>query len=166
MPLLVFLRFVIPTTRGARSKNLLLAEVRGRTPKAGSRKPNSFPQRRHLHRRQRRLKSLVPHLQPRPIDRLLQILASQHPKRMRHARFLRRLPNPPRDFIHDHVIVRRIPAQQAAETNNGVIFFRQRQSPRRQRNLKRPRHPHDLDVILLALPNETARRKRSTAAAR
>ncbi len=106
-------------------------------------------QRRHLHRRQCRLKSLVSHLQSSAIDRLLQSLASQHPKRMRHARLLRGLPNPPRNLIDDDVVMRRIPAQQTTQTKDGDLLPRQSQHPRRHRNLERPRHPHNRNVFLL-----------------
>src|SRR5579863_493527 len=108
---------------------------------------DSFPQRRHFHRRQRRLKSLVPHLQSCPINRLLQVLAGQHAERMRHSRLLRRLPDPPRDFVDDHVIVRRISTQQTSQANDRVIFLSQSQRPSRQRNLKSPRHAHHVNVL-------------------
>jgi hypothetical protein len=69
---------------------------------------------------------------------------------MRNARLLRRLPNPARDFIHDHVIVRGTAAQQAPETNNRVILLSLRELPRRQRYLKRPRHAHYSDIFFLS----------------
>ncbi len=75
------------------------------------------------------------------------VLASKHAKRMRNPSLLRRLPNPPRHFVHDHVIMRRIAAQQTSETNDRVIFLSLRQLPRRQRNLKRPRHPHQINIF-------------------
>ncbi len=109
---------------------------------------DSCLQRRHLHRRQSRLESLVPHLQPSPIDRLLQRVASQHAKGMGNSSLLRRLPDPPRNFINDNVIMRRIPAQQTSDANQSVVLPSQSQSPSRRRNLKRPRHPHNVDVPL------------------
>ena len=108
---------------------------------------DSLPQRRHLHRRQSRLKPLVPHLQPSPVDSLLQVLTSKHSERMRNPSLLRRLPNPARNFIHNHVVMRRITAQQTSKTNNGIVLPSFRQFPRRQRNLKRPRHPHQINVF-------------------
>jgi len=83
---------------------------------------DSFPQRRHLHRGQRRLKSLIPHLQPGAINSLLEVLAGKHAKRVRDPGLLRRLSNAARDFIHDYVIVRGVPSEQAAEADNRVIF--------------------------------------------
>jgi hypothetical protein len=68
---------------------------------------------------------------------------------MRNPSLLRRLPNPPRHFIHDHVVMRRIPTQQTAETNNGIVLPSLGQLPRRQRNLKRPRNPHQIKIFLL-----------------
>ena len=147
-------------SRGPRRTSPLLSDVRGPTPSvslpgAGSRTPDRVLQRRHLHRRQRRLKSLIPHLEPGPINRLLQSLASQNAEGMRHSSLLRRLPNPARHLVHDHAIMRRIPAQQTSDANNGVILPSQSQTPRRQRDLKRPRHPRNIDVFLRsASPNQ------------
>src|ERR1700674_3783943 len=76
----------------------------------------------HLHRRQRRLKSLVPHLQPGAINRLLQRVASQHPKRMRHASLLCRLPDAARNFVDDDIVMRRVAADQATEANYRIVF--------------------------------------------
>lgn len=69
---------------------------------------------------------------------------------MRNSRLLRRLPNPPRHFIHDHIIVRRIPAQQTSETDNRIVLLRLRQLPSRQWNLKRARHPDQIDIFFLS----------------
>ena len=121
--------------------NLLLAD-RGRL------RADSCIQRRHLHRRQGRLESLVAHLQPRPVDGLLQSLTGKDAEGVRHARLLRRLPNAARDFIDDHVVMRGVAAEQAAKADDGVILFRLRQRPCRGRNFKRPRHTDDLDVFL------------------
>ncbi len=124
-----------------------MCAARSRTPGTRSPKPDSLPQRRHLHRRQRRLESLIPHLQPGAINGLSQVFAGKHPKRMRNSSLLRRLPNPTRNFIHDHVVMRRIAAQQTSKANNCIVLPSLRQSPRRQRNLKRPRHPHQMNVF-------------------
>jgi hypothetical protein len=43
---------------------------------------------------------------------------------VRHSRLLRRLPNAARNFIHDDVVMRRVAAQQTANTNNRIVFFR------------------------------------------
>src|SRR5215469_8346501 len=142
-----------PLVRGARSRNRFPAGARSPKPSAvlargGSRTPNAIFQGRHLYRRQRRLQSLVPHLQPGPINRLLQPVASQNAKGMGHTSLLRRLPNPTRDLVDDHVIMRRIPAQQAANTDQSVVFPSQSQGPCRRRNLKRAWNPHDVDVFL------------------
>ncbi len=146
-PLFVLVR------RGARTSHSPLPAVRdprpgAHLPNTGSRTLDSVLQRRHLHRRQRRLKPFVPHLQPSPINRLLQSLASQNAEGMRNSRLLRRLPDPPSDLIDDHVIMRRIPAQQTSDANNGIILPSQSQGPRRQRNLKCPRHPRNINVFL------------------
>jgi hypothetical protein len=103
---------------------------------------------RHLHRRQRCLKSLVPHLQPGPIDGLLESLASEHPKRVRHARVLSRLSNAARNFVDDHVVVRGVPPQQTTETYDRVMFLGFRDSAGSQWDFKRPRHADNLDVFL------------------
>src|SRR5580704_7750531 len=108
---------------------------------------DSLLQRSHLYRRQRRLKPLVSHLQPSAINSLLQVLARKHPKSMWNTSLLRRLPNPPRDFVNDHVIMRRIPAQQTTKTNNRVILPCLRDCPRRQRNLTRPWYPHQINIF-------------------
>src|ERR1019366_1089226 len=75
-------------------------------------------------------------------------LASQNAESMRHASLLRRPPDPPSDLVDNDVIMRRIPAQQTPNTNDRVILPSQSQTPRRQRDLKRPRHPRDVDVFL------------------
>src|SRR3984957_19257420 len=110
---------------------------------------DSSTQRRHLHGRQRRLKSLISHLQSSAVDRLLEVFAREHSERMRHPSLLRRLPNAPRHFIHDHVIVGRIAAQQTTNADDRVVLLRLRQLPRRQRNLKRPRHANQIDILLI-----------------
>src|SRR5208282_692585 len=102
----------------------------------------------HFDRGQRCLESLVAHLQASAINRLLQRFASQHTERMRNARLLRRLPNPPRNFIDDHVVMRRIAAQQTANANDGVVLPSLGQRSCRQRNLKSPRHANQRDIFL------------------
>ncbi len=78
---------------------------------------------RHLHRGQGCFKSLVAHLQAGAIDGLFKGVACEDTESMRHACFLRRLPNAASDFVDDHVIVRRVATQQASEANDGVVFF-------------------------------------------
>ena len=128
--------------------------------------PDSRLQRCHLHRRQRRLKSLVPHLQPGPINGLLQIFASKHAKRMRHASLLRRLTNSARYFVYDHVIVRRIAAQQTTQANDGIVFFGFRQLSRGETESRRPPARASLGHLFSSHRNASAHRLRSTTAAR
>src|SRR5260370_13486505 len=66
---------------------------------------------------------------------------------MGHSRLLRRLSNAPRNFIDDYIVVPGVPTQQTTETNDRVILFSLRQLPSRQRNLKRPRHPHQINIL-------------------
>src|SRR6185437_3483383 len=77
---------------------------------------------RHLHRRQRRLESLVAHLQSGAINGLLERFARENSEGMRHSGFLRGLSNTPRDFVDDDVVVRGIAAQKASDTDDGVVF--------------------------------------------
>jgi len=42
---------------------------------------------------------------------------------MRYASFLRRLADAAGNFVDDHVVVRRVSTQQAAETNDGIVFL-------------------------------------------
>src|SRR6266566_2807397 len=72
-----------------------------------------FFQIRHLHRCQRRFKSLVAHLQAGAIDGLFERVAGEDAESMRHASLLRRLPNAARDLVHDDVVMRGIAAEQA-----------------------------------------------------
>ena len=104
---------------------------------------------RHLHRRQRRFQSLVPHLQTGAINRLLQRLAGQHTKRMRDTGLLRRLPDAPRNFIHDDVIVRRVAAQQTTNTENRVVLPSFGKRARGQRDFECPGNSDQRDVFLL-----------------
>ncbi len=41
---------------------------------------------------------------------------------MRDAGFLRGLPYPTRDFVHDDIVVGRVAAQQATEADDGMVF--------------------------------------------
>lgn len=66
---------------------------------------------------------------------------------MRHSGLLCRLPDPPRHFVDDHVIVRGIAAQKAAYTNDRMEFFRFRQSARSRGNFESARHAGDLDIL-------------------
>ena len=110
---------------------------------------DSFPQIRHLYRRQRRFESLVPHLQSGAINRLLQRLAGQHSERMRNSSLLRRLPNPPSHFVHNHVVMRRVAAQQAANTDDRVVFLRLGKRTGGQGNFKRSGDTDQHDVFFL-----------------
>src|SRR5260370_8312133 len=104
---------------------------------------------RHLHRRQRRLKSLVPHLQPGAINRLLQRVAGQHTKRMRHSSLLRRLPDAARNLIHDHVVMRLIAAEQEPEANDRIVLLGLREHAGGGWNFERSGNANQRDVFLL-----------------
>ncbi len=65
---------------------------------------------------------------------------------MRHSSLLRRLPNPARDFVDDYVVMRRISAQQAPETDDGVVFLGFSEGASRGRNFERAGDANDLDV--------------------
>ena len=68
---------------------------------------------------------------------------------MRNSGLLRRLPNATRNFVDNHVVVRRIPPQQAANTNDGIVFLCLRKRARGNRYFKRPRHPHQRNIFFL-----------------
>src|ERR1700678_319550 len=104
---------------------------------------------RHLHRRQRRFEPLVPHLQPSAINSLLQSLAGQYTKSMRNPSLLRRLPNPPRHLIHNHVVMRRIAAQQTTNTKYRVVLLGLGEHPGRRRNFEGARNAYQGNVFLL-----------------
>src|ERR1700691_1623198 len=106
-----------------------------------------FFQIRHLDRGQSGLESLVAHLQSGAINRLLQRLASQHPKRMRHSSLLRRLPNAPSDFIHNDIVVRGVPTQQTANAEDRVVLFGLSQHPGHGRNLERTRRANQRNIL-------------------
>src|SRR5262249_3351070 len=81
-----------------------------------------FLQIRHLHRGERSLETLVAHLQPGAINRLLKRLACEHAEGMRYSGLLRRLTNPARDLVNDHVVMGSVTAQQATEADDGIVF--------------------------------------------
>lgn len=83
---------------------------------------DSFPQIRHLDRCQRRLKTLVAALQACAIDRLLQSVAGEHAECVGNSGFLRRLSDPPRDFVGDDVIVQGVATEKTADADDRVIF--------------------------------------------
>jgi hypothetical protein len=66
-----------------------------------------------------------------------------------HAGLLRGLPNAASDFVDDDVVMRGIAAQQAAEANDGVVFFCLGESARGGRNFECAGNADDLDVILV-----------------
>ena len=66
---------------------------------------------------------------------------------MRYACFLRRLTNPARDLVDDHVVVGRVAPQQAAEANDCVILLGFSERPRGGRNFERAGHADDVDVL-------------------
>ena len=103
---------------------------------------------RHLHRRQRRLESLVAHLQPGAINGLLERFAGENSEGMRHSSFLRGLSNTPRDFVDDDVVVSRASPQQTANTNDRVVFagFGERAGSRG--DFKRAGHADNVDVLI------------------
>ena len=107
---------------------------------------DGFFQIRHLNRRKRGFESLIAHLQSGTIDRLFEILASEHTECMRHSSFLRRLSNPPRDFVDDYVVMRSIPANQAAQADDGIVFFSFSKGASRGRNFESARDPDNFDV--------------------
>ena len=65
---------------------------------------------------------------------------------MRYASFLSGLPNPARDFVDDHVVMGRVSAQQASETDNGVAFLCFGKSARYGRDFESTGNTHDLNV--------------------
>lgn len=67
---------------------------------------------------------------------------------MRHAGLLRGLANATRDFIDDNVEMRRVSAQQAANTDDRIVFAAGCQATRCRRNFKGPRHANHVDVFL------------------
>jgi hypothetical protein len=108
---------------------------------------DGFLQIRHLDRSQRRLKSLVAHLQSGAIDRLFEILAGEHAECMRHSRILCRLPDATRDFVDYHVVMGGVPANQAPETDDGIVFVGFSKCARSRRNFERAGNAHDMNVF-------------------
>src|SRR5215470_16853408 len=106
-----------------------------------------FSQPRHFHRRQRGLESLVPHLQASPVDGLLERIAGQYAESVRDTSFLRRLSYAAGAFVNNHVIVRRISAKQASQTNDGIVVPALGQHARSRGNFKTARHSRDLDIL-------------------
>ena len=166
---------VIPTTRRARRRTCFsaVAEARRVTLDFATRdglRRNSFARTNPVRFAISTAASaasnpFVPHLQSRAINGLLQGIASQHAKRMRHSSLLRRLPNPARHFVDDHVVMRRIPAQQTAETNDRVILPGLSQSPRRQPESQTPPAPAPPRCPSSPPRFAAIRRKRSATAA-
>jgi hypothetical protein len=109
---------------------------------------------RHLHRRQCRFESLISHLQSGAVDRLLQRFARENTEGMWHARLLRRLPDPARDFVDDHVVMGGISAKQAAEADDGVIFLGFRQRARSGWDFERAGDADDFDGVFFSSGTE------------
>jgi len=73
-----------------------------------------------------------------------------------HARFLRGLPDAARDFVHDDVVMGGVAAQEATQTNNGIVFLGLGKSTSGRRNLERARNADDFDVVAsCATPNQS-----------
>src|ERR1019366_8756195 len=68
---------------------------------------------------------------------------------MRDTRLLSRLPDTSRHFVDDDVVVCCVPAQQAAQADDGVVLPRLREASGGGRNFKGTRHTNDLDVSYL-----------------
>ena len=59
-----------------------------------------------------------------------------------------RLPDPSRDFVNDYIVVRRVSAQQATETNDRMVFFGFSKRARGGGNFECARYTDNLDVVL------------------
>jgi len=59
------------------------------------------------------------------------------------------LPDAACHFVYDHIVVRRVPAQQTTDANNRVIFPSLGERASSQRNLKSPRHTNQRDIPFL-----------------
>jgi len=103
---------------------------------------------RHFYRGQCRFESFVSHLQPGAIDRLLERVASENAERVWHPGLLRRLSNSARNFVDDNVVMRGVASQQAAQTDNGVVFSGLSQGACRGRDLKGSWDANYFDVVL------------------
>src|SRR5581483_6700126 len=75
---------------------------------------------RHLHRRERRLESLVAALEAGAVDGLLERVAGEDAESMGHAGFLGRLADAAGALVGDHVVVRGVAAEQAPKADDGV----------------------------------------------
>src|SRR5579871_2856075 len=104
-------------------------------------------QRSHFNCRQGRLESLVTALQAGAINGLLQRITGQNAECVRDSRILRRLADAARDFICDHIVMRRVAAKKAAETDDRIEFLRKRQLASRRGNFEATRHANNPDVL-------------------
>jgi hypothetical protein len=109
---------------------------------------DSFLQIRHLYRGQRRFESFVSHLQASAIYSLLKRIAGKDAKCVRNAGLLRGLADAACYFVDDDVVMRGVAAQQAAETDDGVVFFSFGQSARGRGNFEGAGDANDFDVVL------------------
>lgn len=66
---------------------------------------------------------------------------------MWHAGLLRGLPDASRDFVYDYIVMRRVAANQAAETDDCVVLARFGQGAGSGRNFKRTGNADNCDVI-------------------
>lgn len=108
----------------------------------------------HLYRRQRSFEAFVSHFQTGSVDGLFEIFAGKHTESVGHAGLLGGLPDAARDFVHDHVIVRGIAAQQATQANDGVVFLGLGESSRSGWNFKSAWHPDNFDVFFISAQTE------------
>jgi len=67
---------------------------------------------------------------------------------MRNSGFLRRLADAARDFIHDHIVVGCISAQEAAKTDDRVVFFGFSEGARGRGDFERAGNANDFDVVV------------------
>ena len=65
---------------------------------------------------------------------------------MRHSGFLSGLANPASDFVDDDIVVRSVTAQQAAQADDGVVFFCFRERASRGWDFEGAGDPDDLDA--------------------
>src|SRR5262249_21460123 len=87
---------------------------------------------RHLNRRESCLKALVPALQPRAVNRLLQRIHRHHAENHWDSRVHLRQLQSSRSLRANILVMRRLPANDAANRNQRVIFSRQRKLLARQ----------------------------------
>src|SRR5262249_17129001 len=93
---------------------------------------------------------LVPGFQPSPVQGLFQILASKDAIAVRYSALLRRLSDSPRNLGGDVLIVSGLTANQASESNNGIVLASFSQCSGLRRDFERPRHSDDRDVAFVA----------------